>query len=153
MPMRIALYQPEIAGNVGAILRTATCFGVPVDIIEPCGFPFAERSLRRAGMDYAEHAAIERHADWDTYQAASSGAGRLVLFTTSGAEPLPGFAFHADDQFLFGNESSGVPREVHAAADARVVIPLRPGFRSLNVSVAAGIALAEALRQTNGFDL
>jgi tRNA (cytidine/uridine-2'-O-)-methyltransferase len=149
--MRIALYQPEIAGNVGAILRTAACFGVPVDIIEPCGFPFAKRGLKRAAMDYADQADIQRHGDWDAYQTASSASGRLVLFTTTGAEPLPAFAFHPGDRLLFGNESSGVPRHVHAAADARVVIPLRPGFRSLNVSVAAGIALAEALRQTKGF--
>lgn len=149
--MRIALYQPEIAGNVGAILRTAACFGVPVDIIEPCGFAFAERSLKRAAMDYVDQAEIRRHADWEAYQAANSNAGRLVLLTTSGAQPLPGFTFRADDRFLFGNESSGVPPHIHAAADARVVIPLRSGFRSLNVSVAAGIALAEALRQTKGF--
>ena len=149
--MRIGLYQPEIAGNVGAILRTAACFGIPVDIIEPCGFPFSERGLRRAGMDYAAQAEIRRHANWDSYLATSAGAGRLVLFTTSGATPLPAFAFRPDDRFLFGNESSGVPTPVHAIADARVAIPLRPGFRSLNVSVAAGIALAEALRQTKGF--
>lgn len=149
--MRIALYQPEIAGNVGAILRTATCFGIAVDIIEPCGFPFSQRGLKRAGMDYADHADITRHADWDAYRTASQGAGRVVLFTTRGADPLPDFSFLADDRLLFGNESSGVPPEIHAAVDAHVVIPLRPGFRSLNVSVAAGIALAEALRQTKGF--
>jgi tRNA (cytidine/uridine-2'-O-)-methyltransferase len=149
--MRIALYQPEIAGNVGAILRTAACFGVPVDIIEPCGFPFAERGLKRSAMDYADQADICRHGDWEAYQGSSVATGRLVLFTTSGAEPLPGFAFRPDDRILFGNESSGAPPHVHAAAGARVVIPLRAGFRSLNVSVAAGIALAEALRQTEGF--
>lgn len=149
--MRIALYQPEIAGNVGAILRTATCFGVAVDIIEPCGFPFSQRGLRRAGMDYADHADITRHANWDAYRAASANAGRLVLLTTRGAQPLPDFSFRASDHLLFGNESSGVPPAIHAAADAHVVIPLRSGFRSLNVSVAAGIALAEALRQTKGF--
>ena len=149
--MRIALYQPEIAGNVGAILRTATCFGIAVDIIEPCGFPFAQRGLKRAGMDYAEQAQIARHADWESYQAANAAGGRLVLLTTRGAQPLFDFSFLDDDRLLFGNESSGVPPEIHAAADAHVVIPLRPGFRSLNVSVAAGIALAEALRQTKGF--
>ena len=149
--MRIALYQPEIAGNVGAILRTATCFGVAVDIIEPCGFPFSERGLRRSGMDYADQAVIRRHGSWDAYRAAFAGDGRLVLLTTKGATPLPAFAFQPGDRLLLGNESSGVPPQVHDAADARVVIPLRPGFRSLNVSVAAGIALAEALRQTKGF--
>lgn len=149
--MRLALFQPEIAGNVGAILRTATCFGVPVDIIEPCGFPFSERGLKRSGMDYADHAVIRRHADWDAYQSAFATQGRLVLLTTKGAAPLPAFAFRPGDRLLLGNESSGAPDYVHGAADARVVIPLRPGFRSLNVSVAAGIALAEALRQTKGF--
>ncbi|MBA4748630.1 MAG: tRNA (cytidine(34)-2'-O)-methyltransferase, partial [Sphingopyxis sp.] len=107
--------------------------------------------LKRAGMDYAEQAQIARHADWESFQAASKDSGRLVLLTTRGAQPLFDFAFNVDDRLLFGNESSGVPPEVHDAADAHVVIPLRPGFRSLNVSVAAGIALAEALRQTTGF--
>jgi tRNA (cytidine/uridine-2'-O-)-methyltransferase len=149
--MRIALYQPDIAGNVGTILRTAACFGIAVDVIEPCGFPFAERALRRAGMDYAAVAAVTRHGSWDAYRAARQGDGRLVLLTTAGATPLPRFAFRADDQIILGSESAGVPAHVHAAADARVVIPLNPGFRSLNVAVAAGIAVAEALRQTEGF--
>jgi tRNA (cytidine/uridine-2'-O-)-methyltransferase len=149
--MRIALYQPDIAGNVGTILRTAVCFGIAVDIIEPCGFPLSERGLRRAGMDYAEAAAVTRHGDWASYRRARRDAGRLVLMTTAGATPLTRFAFRPDDQVLLGSESAGVPPHVHDAADARVVIPLRPGFRSLNVAVAAGIAVAEALRQTEGF--
>jgi tRNA (cytidine/uridine-2'-O-)-methyltransferase len=149
--MRIALYQPDIAGNVGTILRTAACFGVAVDIIEPCGFPFGARSLQRAGMDYAAQATVERHANWDAYRAACAHHGRLVLFTTQGAVPLPAFAFQPGDRLLFGSESAGVPPPVHVAADARVAIPLQVGFRSLNVAVAAGIALAEALRQTEGF--
>lgn len=149
--MRIALFQPDIAGNVGTILRTASCFGIAVDIIEPCGFPFSQRELRRAGMDYARAAEVTRHGDWDAYRAARRDAGRLVLLTTAGATPLPGFAFRSSDQIMLGSESAGVPAYVHDAADARVVIPLRPGFRSLNVAVAAGIAVAEALRQTEGF--
>ncbi|NJS13974.1 MAG: tRNA (cytidine(34)-2'-O)-methyltransferase [Sphingopyxis sp.] len=149
--MRIALYQPDIAGNVGTILRTAACFGIAVDIIEPCGFAFAERALKRAGMDYAAMADVKRHADWLSYQQASNADGRLVLLTTAGARPLPAFTFQRGDRLLFGSESAGVPPDVHAAADARVTIPLRDGFRSLNVAVAAGIAMAEALRQIEGF--
>ena len=150
--MRIALYQPDIAGNVGTILRTAACFGVAVDIIEPCGFPFSARALKRAGMDYAAHAAVARHASWDAYVAAqTSGGGRLVLFTTQGAVSLNAFVFRPDDRLLFGSETGGVPGKVHVAADARVAIPLQVGFRSLNVAVAAGIGVAEALRQCKGF--
>jgi len=149
--MRIALFQPDIAGNVGTILRTAACFGIAVDIIEPCGFPFGARALQRAGMDYAAQADLMRHANWDSYCMANTGKGRLVLFTTAGATPLSAFTFHPDDRLLLGSESAGVPPQLHAAADARVVIPLLPGFRSLNVAVTAGIAIAEALRQTKGF--
>lgn len=148
--MRLALYQPEIAGNVGTILRTAACLGVDVDIVEPCGFAFADRALRRAGMDYADAARAARHPDWAAF-TRSIEAQRLVLFTTKGATPLPRFRFQADDILLFGSESAGVPAAVHAAADAHVVIPLRAGFRSLNLAVAAGIGLAEALRQTEGY--
>ena len=146
--MRIALYQPEIAGNVGTILRLAACLGAAVDIIEPCGFAFSDRSLKRAGMDYAAQAEVVRHRDWAAFRAVVPA--RLVLLTTRGAARLPDLAFRADDTLLFGSESAGVPADVHAAADARVRIPLVAG-RSLNVAVAAGIALAEALRQTGGF--
>ncbi len=150
--MEIALFQPDIAGNVGTILRTAACFGVPAHIIEPCGFPFGDAALRRAGMDYAVRANVRRHADWKAFSAWSHGAGaRTVLLTTGGATPLPGFAFEPGDILLFGSESAGVPPHVHAATRHRVAIPMQSGFRSLNVAVAAGIALAEALRQTKGF--
>lgn len=150
--MEIALFQPDIAGNVGTTLRTAACFDVPAHIIEPCGFPFSDAALKRAGMDYATRANVRRHADWTGFQAWSADAGlRLVLLTTGGATPLPGFSFTAGDILLLGAESSGVPPHVHDAADARVAIPMQAGFRSLNVAVAAGIALAEALRQTKGF--
>ena len=104
--MRIALFEPEIAGNVGAILRTAACFGVPVDIIEPCGFPFADRALKRAGMDYSARADWHRHKSWADYCAALGDTGRLVLFTTTAATALPNFTFHADDRLLFGSESA-----------------------------------------------
>ena len=150
--MEIALFQPDIAGNVGTILRTASCFGMPAHIIEPCGSPFGDAALRRAGMDYAARADVRRHADWDGFSGWShSTAGRLVLLTTAGATRLPDFAFAHGDILLFGSESAGVPPHVHAAAAERVAIPMQPGFRCLNVAVAAGIALAEALRQTKGF--
>ncbi|MBO9375355.1 tRNA (cytidine(34)-2'-O)-methyltransferase [Sphingomonas histidinilytica] len=147
--MRIALHQPDIAGNVGTILRMAACFGVPVDIIEPCGFPFSERALRRAGMDYAEAAEISRHADWEAFE--SRATGRIVLLTTAADLTLDKASFLPDDIVLLGSEGAGVPRPVHDRADLRVRIPMRPGFRSLNMAVSAGIALAEALRQTGGW--
>lgn len=147
--MRIALYQPDIAGNVGTILRTAACFGVAVDLIEPMGFPWSDRALRRAGMDYAGAAEVVRHADWDAFEAARTG--RLVLATTRGAVDLPDANFMAGDVLLFGSEGAGVPDPVHARAGLAVRIPLAPGFRSLNVAVSAGIMLAEALRQTGGW--
>ncbi len=150
--MHIALFQPDIAGNVGTTLRTAACFGVPAHIIEPCGFPFSDGALKRAGLDYAIRANVRRHADWACFQEWNAGDGRrLVLLTTAGATALPDFAFAPDDILLLGAESSGVPPYVHAAAAARVAIPMVQGFRSLNVAVTAGIALAEALRQTKGF--
>ena len=147
--MRIALHQPDQAGNVGTILRLAACLATPVDIIEPCGFPFSDRALKRAGMDYAEMAAVTRHASWAAFAAALSE--RLVLFTTAGADPLLQARFAPGDILLFGSESAGVPPEVHAAAALRVRIPQAAGTRSLNLAVAAGIGLAEALRQTNGY--
>jgi tRNA (cytidine/uridine-2'-O-)-methyltransferase len=144
--MRLTLYQPDQAGNVGTILRTAACFGVPVDIIEPCGFPFSDRALKRAGMDYAGMAEVKRHADWAAFEAQV--AGRLILFTTAAdALPLPQAAFEPTDTLLFGSESRGAPAEVHARADLRVRIPQVEGTRSLNLAVAAGIGVAEALRQ------
>ncbi len=147
--MRIALYQPDIAGNVGTILRLAACLGVPVEIIEPCGFAFSDRALKRAGMDYAPGAEVTRHADWAAFDAGRNG--RLVLLTTAADLTLVNARFDAGDIVLLGSESAGVPAEVHDRADLRVRIPMRPGFRSLNVAVAAGIALAEALRQTKGW--
>jgi tRNA (cytidine/uridine-2'-O-)-methyltransferase len=147
--MRLALYQPDQAGNVGTILRTAACFGVPVDLIEPCGFPFSDRALKRAGMDYAAMAKVTRHADWAAFEARL--AGRLVLFTTAGAVRLPEARFEAGDTLLMGSESRGVPGEVHERAEMRVRIPQVEGTRSLNIAVAAGIGVAEALRQTGSW--
>jgi tRNA (cytidine/uridine-2'-O-)-methyltransferase len=148
--MRIALYQPDIAGNVGAILRISACFGVPCDIIEPCGFAFSDRALKRAGMDYAAKATLARHADWSEFRG-SIAPSRLVLMTTKASVSLTSFEFRPDDVLLMGSESQGVPAEVHELVDARVYIPMRPEFRSLNIAVSTGIALAEALRQTNQF--
>ena len=147
--MRIALYQPDIAGNVGTILRLAACLGVGVDLIEPMGFAWGDRALSRAGMDYAGTVEVIRHVDWAAFESATTA--RIVLLTTRGGTRLDTAAFHADDVLLLGSEGSGVPPDVHARADMAVRIPLVPGFRSLNVAVAAGIALAEALRQTAGW--
>ena len=147
--MRLALYQPDQAGNVGTILRTAACLAVPVDIVEPTGFPWSHQALRRAGMDYAELAQVRRHADWDAFEGQL--AGRLVLLTTAGDTRFDEAQFQAGDVLLMGSESAGVPPHVHARADLRIRIPQAAGTRSLNIAVAAGIALAEALRQTNGW--
>jgi len=147
--MRIALHEPDIAGNVGTILRLAACLGVPVDLIEPMGFAWSHRALVRAGMDYAAQAAVTRHADWAAFAAAATG--RIVLLTTTGAVRLDAATFAPGDILLLGSESAGVPPAVHDRADLRVTIPMRPGFRSLNVAVAAAMALGEALRQTEGY--
>lgn len=144
--MRLALFQPDQAGNAGTIIRLAACLGVPLDIVEPCGFPFSDRALKRAGMDYAEIAAVTRHASWAAFEAQLPG--RLILFTTAGALPLPEARFQPDDTLLFGSESHGAPEEVHARAGLRVRIPQTAGTRSLNLAVAAGIGLGEALSQT-----
>ncbi|MGQ0660987.1 tRNA (cytidine(34)-2'-O)-methyltransferase [Sphingosinicella sp.] len=144
--MRLALFQPDQAGNVGAAMRLAACLNVPLDVIEPCGFPWGERAMRRAGMDYAEIANVTRHADWAAFEAALPG--RHVLFTTAGGLRLPEARFEAGDTLLFGSESKGAPVEVHERAELRVRIPQAAGTRSLNLAVAAGIGLAEGLRQT-----
>ncbi|QXT37113.1 tRNA (cytidine(34)-2'-O)-methyltransferase [Sphingomonas sanguinis] len=147
--MRLALHEPDIAGNVGTLIRTATCFGVAVDLIEPMGFPYSDRALARSAMDYAAMAEVVRHADWDAFRAATRG--RIVLATTLGAVPLPEMAFRPDDVILLGSEGAGVPEAVHNAVDMRVRVPMRTGVRSLNVAITGGILLAEARRQT-GWD-
>ena len=143
--MRAALFQPDQPGNVGAVLRIGACLGVPVDIIEPCGFAFSDRAVKRAAMDYGQLANVTRHPDWASFERQATG--RIVLMTTRAAILLPEARFHTDDILLFGAESSGAPEHVHARADLRIRIPQVPGSRSLNIAVAAGIALAEALRQ------
>jgi tRNA (cytidine/uridine-2'-O-)-methyltransferase len=145
--MRLALFQPAIPQNVGACIRLGACFGVELHVIEPTGFRFDDRAMKRAALDYGPLGHMRRHADWNAFQR-DRGPGRLVLFTTKGAAPLNDFAFQPDDTLLFGSEPTGVPDFVHAAADARVVIPIQPETRSLNLSVSAGIALWEALRST-----
>jgi len=149
--MRLALFQPDIPQNLGAAIRLAACLGVPLDVIEPCGFPLSDAAIRRAAMDYAAIAEVKRHSGWRDFHEGAARAGRLVLFTTRGAMPLHDFAFEPDDILLFGRESAGAPDAVHAAADARLLIPLAPGARSLNLVTAATLALGEALRQINAF--
>ena len=149
---RLALYQPDIPQNTGTMLRLAACLGVAVDIIEPAGFDVSDRNFRRAGLDYLDHIDITRHVSWRTFEEWRRNKGlRLVLATTKGALPYTEFAFAPGDILLLGRESAGVPEEVHGAADARVVIPMRTGLRSLNVAVAAAMILGEALRQTGVF--
>lgn len=150
MAMRIALYEPDIPQNVGAFIRLSACLGVGLDIIEPCGFPFDDRRVRRAAMDYYDLARLVRHASWQAFRA-NRPAGRLVLLTTAGDTVFPDLAFRPDDILLLGRESAGAPAEVHDAAEVRLRIPLRPGARSLNVALAASMVVSEALRQTNGF--
>ncbi|HZV58317.1 MAG TPA: TrmH family RNA methyltransferase [Sphingobium sp.] len=147
--MRIALYQPDIAGNVGTILRLAACWRMPVDIVLPCGFPASDAQLRRASMDYGAAADVTRHADFTAFAAARlAGGARLVALTSAGDTSLYEAGFRADDILLMGRESAGLPDELHARADLLVRIPMAEGFRSLNLAVASGIALGEAMRQT-----
>ncbi|MBV8120792.1 MAG: tRNA methyltransferase [Alphaproteobacteria bacterium] len=147
--MRLALFEPDIPQNTGALLRLAGCFEIPVDVIEPCGFLLDDRRLRRAVLDYGAFCDIRRHASWQAFLAGREPHSRLVLMTTSGTVPLHRFAFAPRDTILLGRESAGVPQAVHAAAGARVAILLRPNARSLNVALAGAISLFEALRQTN----
>jgi tRNA (cytidine/uridine-2'-O-)-methyltransferase len=149
--LRLALFEPDIPQNTGALLRLAACFGVAVDLIEPCGFLLDDRRLKRAVLDYTANLVVCRHSSWTAFLADRSPQSRLVLMTTSGTVPLHRFAFTGEDTILLGRESAGVPEAVHRAAFARVVIPLRHSARSLNVAMAGAIALAEALRQTGLF--
>ena len=149
--MRLALFEPDIPQNTGALLRLAACFGVAVDLIEPCGFLLDDRRLKRAALDYVADLVLCRHVSWPAFLARRASQSRVILMTTAGTTPLHRFRFAADDTILLGRESAGVPEEVHHAVSARVVIPLRPGARSLNVALAGAIALAEGLRQTGLF--
>jgi tRNA (cytidine/uridine-2'-O-)-methyltransferase len=151
MTVRIALYEPDIPQNTGTVLRLCACLGIEAHIIEPAGFPVSDRAFRRAGMDYLDAVAIVRHASWRDFEAwRRRERRRLVLFTTKATVSYLDYAFAAEDILLFGRETAGVPAEGHAAADARLVIPMRPGLRSLNVAITAAMAAGEALRQTGG---
>jgi tRNA (cytidine/uridine-2'-O-)-methyltransferase len=151
--VRLALYQPDIPQNLGACLRIGACWGVAVDVIEPCGFLLTDRSLARAAMDYAGKAVVRRHSGFEAFlDSAERRSGRLVLIETDGATRLTGFAFAPSDVLMLGRESAGTPQGVYTAVDAVVRIPMAPGLRSLNVAVAGAVALAEAMRQTGAFD-
>jgi tRNA (cytidine/uridine-2'-O-)-methyltransferase len=146
--MRIALFEPDIAQNTGTILRLCACLGLEVHIIEPAGFPVSDRAFRRAGMDYLDHVRLVRHASWASFEAWRCAAGaRLVLLTTQAERSYLGHAYSDADVLLFGRESAGVPPAVHAAADVRLVVPMQPGLRSLNVAMACAMVASEALRQ------
>ena len=146
MKLRLASFQPDIAQNLGAMIRLSACFAVPIDIIEPCGFPLSVKALKRSAMDYADIADITRHDSWETY-LDNKPAGRIILMTTVGATSLWDFEFREGDTILMGRESAGVPDEVHTKADAAVLISMPGGGRSLNVAMSAGIAVSEGSRQ------
>lgn len=147
--MKIILYQPDIAQNLGAVMRLCACFDTPLEVIEPCGFPLTIKALRRTAMDYGAPEALTRHKSWDQF-CSSPHTGRLVLLTTKAATPLTDFSFQPDDRLIFGRESAGAPEEVHSKADARIIIPINPEVRSFNLATSVSIALYEALRQTDG---
>ena len=156
--MRLALFQPDIPGNAGAIMRTAVCLGVSIDIIGPCGFVLSDKQLRRAGMDYIEQLDLTNHSSWQAFKHSHSigdrinnSKSRLILLSTKAENRYLDFSYSKDDILLVGQESAGVPQEIHASADARVRIPMRQNIRSLNVTAALTMVLGEALRQTDGF--
>lgn len=152
--IRLALYQPDIAQNAGAMLRLGACLGVGVDLIEPAGFRMTDRGLARAGMDYRDLAELTTHAGFAAFEAWRATTGRrLLLMTTKAAVSYVDFAYRSDDIVLVGRESAGVPETVHGLADARLLVPMRPGLRSLNVALTAAMVIGEALRQTGGFPL
>jgi tRNA (cytidine/uridine-2'-O-)-methyltransferase len=149
--MRIALYEPDIPQNTGTILRLAACLGVEAHIIEPTGFPSSDRAFRRAGMDYLEQVELRRHSSWAAFETWRRAEGlRLILFTTAATASYLDHGYRPGDVLMFGRESAGVPDAVHQAADARLLIPMRPELRSINVAMVAAMALGEAMRQTNG---
>ena len=149
----LALYEPDMAPNVGTLMRLVACLGVPIHVIEPCGFPFSKRSLKRSLMDYEPHVMLYHHADWDAfhdwYQTLNM---RLILMTTKAAKPYFNVTFTNRDIMMVGSEGRGVGDHVHQAATERLLIPMRPGLRSVNVATAASMVLGEALRQTGHFD-
>lgn len=146
--LRIALFQPDIPGNTGTIIRTAACLGMGVDIIEPAGFDLSDRALKRSGMDYVEQAVLQRHVNWEAFEQWRFQAGRrLILASTKAAVNYTSFAFLPNDILLFGRESSGVPQRVHDSAQARVIVPMVEGRRSLNLAISVGMIAGEAMRQ------
>lgn len=150
--MQLALYQPDIPQNTGTMIRLCACLGVTAHLIEPAGFPISDKNFRRAGMDYLDQVEIRRHIGWHDFELWRKATdARLILATTRGDMPYPDFAFRADDIIMMGRESAGVPEDVHQAADARLLIPMRAGLRSINVAVSAAMILGEALRQTGTF--
>jgi len=149
--MRLALFEPDIPQNTGTILRLAACFGIGVDIIEPCGFVFSDRRLRRAGMDYLDQVELTKHDSWAKFIANDDQNRRIVLLTTKAEVSYTNFEFQPADILLLGRESAGVPDDVHEAVDARIAVPMSPEMRSLNIAVSAAMVLGEALRQTDGF--
>jgi tRNA (cytidine/uridine-2'-O-)-methyltransferase len=152
--LKIVLFQPEIAQNMGAIVRLCACFGISLGVIEPCGFPFSSKALKRAMMDYGELNDVEKYINFQKYfdhKKVQSSESRMILFTTKGEECLWDFKFSVGDHLFFGNEGHGVPNSVAIKSDARVYIPMQGGGRSLNLSISAGIALGEATRQLEKF--
>lgn len=153
--MRLALFQPDIPQNTGTLLRLGACLDLPVDIIEPCGFIFNEKAMRRAGMDYLDKVSVRRHNSWQDFLAFRAEHpeeyGRIILLTTHASTPYTDFEFRPDDVILMGRESAGVPEDVHQTADARLLIPMNKNARSINVAVSAVMVIGEALRQTNLF--
>jgi tRNA (cytidine/uridine-2'-O-)-methyltransferase len=147
--MRIALFEPEIAQNVGAVLRLGACFGVPVALIEPLGFAWDDRRVRRTAMDYIDHVDVTRHSSFEAFDE-TTGSSRLILFTTKGSVSAYSFNFAPADILMFGKESGGVPADVAARCDAKVRIPIRPEVRSFNLAMSVGMGIGEALRQTGG---
>lgn len=149
--LRIALYQPDIPGNTGTILRLAACLGLAVDIIEPAGFDLSDKNLKRAGMDYIAAVTLTRHINWDRFEEVRLAQGRrLVLASTKAAEPYTRFRFQPNDTLLFGRESAGVPDHVHDRADGRIIVPMVEGQRSLNVAMSVAMIAGEAIRQVSG---
>jgi len=147
--LRLALYQPDIPGNTGTILRLAACLGFAVDIIEPAGFDISDRNLKRAGMDYLAAAALTRHVNWERFEEWRAATGRrLILATTKASQRYTDFVFRPDDILLFGRESAGVPDHVHERADGRILIPMVEGQRSINLAVSAAMITGDAMRQT-----
>ena len=148
--MKIALYQPDIAGNVGTMIRLSACMGLDLDIIEPCGFPFSKEKIKRSGMDYIDHVNITRYNSFEEYQEKNKGS-RIVLLTTKSSQPYTEFKFQESDILMVGRESAGVPETVHKAVDGRVLIPMKKDFRSINVAISLAMVLGEGMRQADLF--